>query len=105
MRGPDEAGCGEDKLLMRYTTTTLKKLEDVFSELDYSVRYEKGSFQSGYCIVESRKIAVVNKFFDTEARINCLLDILNKLEDDPELLSEKSRDLVGKWQKQQEVEE
>ncbi len=90
---------------MRYTTTTLKKLEDVFSELDYSVRYEKGSFQSGYCIVESRKIAVVNKFFDTEARINCLLDILNKLEYDPELLSEKSRDLVGKWQKQQDDNE
>jgi hypothetical protein len=105
LRGPDEAGCGEDKLLMRYTTTTLKKLEDVFSELDYSVRYEKGSFQSGYCIVESRKIAVVNKFFDTEARINCLLDILNKLEYDPELLSEKSRDLVGKWQKQQDDNE
>ena len=105
MRGPDEAGCGEDILLMRYTTTTLKKLEDVFSELDYSVRYEKGSFQSGYCIVESRKIAVVNKFFDTEARINCLLDILNKLEYDPELLSEKSRDLVGKWQKQQDDNE
>lgn len=90
---------------MRYTTTTLKKLEDVFSELDYFVRYEKGSFQSGYCIVESRKIAVVNKFFDTEARINCLLDILNKLEYDPELLSEKSRDLVGKWQKQQDDNE
>ena len=105
MRGPDEAGCGEDILLMRYTTTTLKKLEDVFSELDYSVRYEKGSIQSGYCIVESRKIAVVNKFFDTEARINCLLDILNKLEYDPELLSEKSRDLVGKWQKQQDDNE
>jgi hypothetical protein len=105
LRGPDEAGCGEDNLLMRYTTTTLKKLEDVFSELDYSVRYEKGSFQSGYCIVESRKIAVVNKFFDTEARINCLLDILNKLEYDPELLSEKSRDLVGKWQKQQDDNE
>jgi len=105
LRGPDEAGCGEDILLMRYTTTTLKKLEDVFSELDYVVRYEKGSFQSGYCIVESRKIAVVNKFFDTEARINCLLDILNKLEYDPELLSEKSRDLVGKWQKQQDDNE
>lgn len=90
---------------MRYTATSLKKLEDVFSELDYVVRYEKGSFQSGYCIVESRKIAVVNKFFDTEARINCLLDILNRLEFDPEILSEKSRDLVGKWQKMQETDE
>lgn len=83
---------------MRYTQTTLKKLEELFGELDYAVRYEKGSFQSGYCIVESRKIVVVNKFFDTEARINCLLDILSKMEFDPETLSEKSRELVVKWQ-------
>lgn len=88
---------------MRYTQTTLKKLEDLFGELDYAVRYEKGSFQSGYCIVESRKIAVVNKFFDTEARINCLLEILNKLEFDPAILSEKSRELVGKWQNDSRV--
>lgn len=88
---------------MRYTQTTLKKLEELFGELDYVVRYEKGSFQSGYCIVESRKIAVVNKFFDTEARINCLLEILNNLEFDPATLSEKSRELVGKWQNDSSV--
>ncbi len=50
---------------MRYTQTTLKKLEGLFDELDYSIRYEKGNFQSGYCIVENRRIAVINKFFDT----------------------------------------
>lgn len=88
---------------MRYTQTTLKKLEELFGELDYAVRYEKGSFQSGYCIVESRKIAVVNKFFDTEARINCLIEILNNLEFDPATLSEKSRELVGKWQNDSSV--
>ena len=82
---------------MRYTQTTLKKLEELFHELDYSVRYEKGNFQSGYCIVEHRKIAILNKFFDTEARINCLLDILSKLEFEPEKLSEPSRALIGKW--------
>jgi len=71
---------------MRYTQTTLKKLEDVFSELDYTVRYEKGNFQSGYCLVENRRIAVVNKFFDTEARINCLIDILSTIEYDPQSL-------------------
>lgn len=86
---------------MRYTTTTLKKLEDLFDELDYSVRYEKGNFQSGYCIVESRRVAVVNKFFDTEARINTLLDILSKFEFDYESLSEKSRDMLLKWEKEQ----
>lgn len=81
---------------MRYTQTTLKKLEEVFNELDYTVRYEKGNFQSGYCLVENRRIAVVNKFFDTEARINCLLEILSNLEFDPETLSEVSRDLIQK---------
>lgn len=87
---------------MRYTQTTLKKLEQLFDELDYVVRYEKGNFQSGYCLVESRKIAVVNKFFDTEGRINCLLDILSKMDLDTDALSEKSRDLVEKWRKTQD---
>lgn len=86
---------------MRYTTTTLKKLEDLFDELDYTVRYEKGSFQSGYCVVESKRVAVVNKFFDTEARINTLLDILSKFEFDEASLSEKSRELLQKWEKEQ----
>jgi len=87
---------------MRYTQTTLKKLEALFEELDYSIRYEKGSFQSGYCLVESRRIAVINKFFDTEARINCLLDILSGIDYSQETLSEKSLELIDKWKKGQE---
>ncbi|MBL7804630.1 MAG: hypothetical protein JNL02_12890 [Saprospiraceae bacterium] len=87
---------------MRYTQTTLKKIEELFGELDYTIRYEKGNFQSGYCLVEQRRVAVVNRFFDTEARINCLLDILSKMEFDVDSLSEKSRDLIEKWKKQQE---
>ncbi len=88
---------------MRYTLTTLKKLEELFGELDYVIRYEKGSFQSGYCLVENRRIAVVNKFFDTEARINCLLDILGNIEYLPENLSDKSRDMLEKWRKNLET--
>ena len=84
---------------MRYTQTTLKKLESVFDELDYTVRYEKGNFQSGYCLVENRRIAVVNKFFDTEARINCLLEILSNADFDLETLSEASRELIQKSRK------
>lgn len=84
---------------MRYTQTTLKKLEEVFDELNYTIRYEKGNFQSGYCIVENRRIAVINKFFDTEARINCLLEILSSFEFDPESLSEASRELIQKSRK------
>lgn len=87
---------------MRFTQTTLKKIEAVFSELDYIIRYEKGSFQSGYCLVENRRIAVVNKFFDTEARINTLLDILSNLEFDESTLPEEMQSQLKKWKKAQD---
>lgn len=89
---------------VRYTQTTLKKIEEIFGELDYSIRYEKGNFQSGYCLVENRRIAVVNRFYDTEARINCLMEILSQVEFDPETLSEKSQELIAKWKKNAEAE-
>lgn len=66
--------------MIRYTKHSLKKLETLFKELDYTVRYERGNFQSGYCIVENRRIAIINKFYDAEARINCLLEILSTVD-------------------------
>ena len=59
------------------TKHSLKKLETLLKELGYAVRYEKGNFTSGYCLVEQRKVAIVNKFYDTEGRVNVLLDILS----------------------------
>ena len=75
--------------MFKYTKHFLKKTEDLFAELDYIIRYERGSFQSGYCIVEDRKIAVINKFFDTEARINTLVEILGVIKVDTSKLSEQ----------------
>lgn len=75
---------------MKYTTHNLKKLETLFEELAYVVRYEKGNFQSGYCIVQDKRIAIINKFYDTEGRINCLLDILNTFDLQTVQLSESS---------------
>ncbi len=76
--------------MFKYTKHTLKKLEKLFTELQYVVRYEKGTFQSGYCIVEDRKIAIINKYFSTEARINTLLEILGTIEVDSNTLEKKS---------------
>ena len=84
---------------MRFTQGNLKKIEAVFSEIGYTVRYEKGNFQSGYCLVENRNIAVINRFFDTEARINTLLDILSTLEYDETTLSETTLSNIKKWKK------
>ena len=84
---------------MNYTKHQLQKIEDLLVELGYQVRYEKGSFQSGFCLVEDRKIAVVNKFFETEGRINTLLDIIDKIDVDTEGVSEKSQKVLKEIKK------
>jgi len=74
---------------LKYTKHLLGKIEEVFKEIDYTIRYAKGSFQSGYCLVEQQKIVVVNKYYETEGRINVLIDILDNLTIDESNLTEK----------------
>ncbi len=76
--------------MINFTKHSLQKLEVIFQEIGYIIRYEKGNFNAGYCIVENRNIVIINKFFDTEARINVLLDIIQNVEFDSGILSEKS---------------
>lgn len=78
---------------MNYTKHTLKKIETLFEEIEYVIRYEKGNFQAGYCMVEHKKVVVINKFYDTEGRINCLVDILKTLDIGETALSKKSQKL------------
>ena len=78
---------------MKYTQSTLNKLESIPEESGYVLRYERGTFQSGYCILESRKVVVLNKFLQVEGRINTLLDLIPQLEINAELLSDESRKL------------
>ncbi len=84
-------------MTISHTKHTLKKLETLAKELGYKVRYEKGNFQSGYCLVEHQRVAIVNKFFDTEGRVNVLLDILSyyrqKSEENAPVLNDTSAKL------------
>jgi len=78
---------------IRYTKHFLHKLEDIFSESDYVLRYEKGNFKSGYCILNDTKIAIVNKYYSLEGKINCLIEILKNIDINPVGLSEKNQSL------------
>jgi len=73
---------------MKYTQSTLDKLEAIPEEAGYVLRYERGTFQSGYCILEERKVVVLNKFLQTEGRINTLIDLIPQLEIKPDMLTE-----------------
>lgn len=80
----------------KYTANTLKKMEQLFEEANFTIRFEKGNFNSGYCILEDRRIAVINKFLDMEGRINALLEILPTINVKEEELSTE----MQKWYKQ-----
>jgi len=76
--------------MIKYTKSTLNKLTGILEEAGYITRFEKGTFQPGSAIVKDKKIVVINKFFDTEARINTILDLMQYLDIQPEILSKKS---------------
>ena len=76
---------------MKYNQTTLNRLEKILEESGYVVRYERGSFQSGYCILEEKKVVVLNKFLNPEGRINTLIDLIPSLQVTYELLTVDSQ--------------
>ena len=69
------------------------------------MRYERGTFQSGYCILEQKKVVVLNKFLQTEGRINTLIDLIPQLEINPETLTEESKKLYSEILSKLEQEE
>ena len=80
-------------MAIRYTKQYLHKLEDLMAETDFLLRYERGNFKSGYCILNTDKVAVINKYFSRDGKINCLVDIIKSIEIDTEKLSEKNQSL------------
>ncbi len=84
--------------MIKYTNQFLLKLEDMITESDYMLRYEKGTFKSGYCLLRDQKIMIVNKFFTTEGKINVLLEILKNVALNTARFSEKNLKLYEELQ-------
>ena len=74
----------------KVTPNNLTRLEKIFGEAKYELRFEKGTFNSGYCVLEHKKVVVVNKFLNLEGRINTLLDILASMQLDESVLTPES---------------
>ena len=76
---------------MKYTQHNLDKIEKVVEEAGYVIRYERGTFQSGYCKKKKKKVVVLNKFFQTEGRINVLIDLMPQLDINVDTLTHESQ--------------
>jgi septum formation inhibitor MinC len=77
------------------TTHTLDKLESLLKALDYRVRYEKGNFKTGACVLENSRVVVVNKFANLESKIQGLTDLIATQEVQDQFLDEKQKQLLN----------
>lgn len=78
---------------VKYNQGFLDKLEKITTEAGYILRYERGNFQSGYCILEEKKVVVLNKFLQLEGRVTTLVELIGILDIEAEQLSEPSKKL------------
>ena len=85
---------------MKATKSNQEKLHDILRSLDFTIRYERGNFKGGYCMVKSEQIIIINKFFPLESKINTLVDILKVLEVDKNKLEEHQVKLLDKVKKE-----
>lgn len=75
--------------MISITQYNLDKIEDLFNDLGYKVRYEKGNFKTGACVIQNTKMIIVNKFSNLEIKINSLVSLLKEFEVKKEDLEEK----------------
>lgn len=75
--------------MVSITQYNLDKIENLLLDLGYQVRYEKGNFKTGACVIQNTKVIVVNKFSNLEIKINSLIQILREFEVNKEDLEEK----------------
>jgi hypothetical protein len=66
--------------MIPYTQNSLNKLESLLNALGFKIRYERGSFRSGTCILQQENILVVNRFSDIEVKIKSMLQVIQAIE-------------------------
>jgi hypothetical protein len=85
---------------IKYTKNFLDKLENIFSASEFILRYEKGNFRSGYCILKESKIVIINKYYTLDGKINTLIDIIKEIGFLPDDFKDpKIQDLLTEIQK------
>ncbi len=84
---------------MRISASSQEKLQGVLKSQDYLVRFEKGNFKGGYCVVQDQRTVIINKFHPLETKINLLIQIIKELEIDDSRLSPDQLKIVERIRK------
>ena len=71
------------------------ELKELLEKLGYKLVLDKGSFNTGYCLLEDEKMIVINKNKPYENRIKILSEILSKINTDNIYIKPKIRELIN----------
>ena len=72
----------------------IQDLRSVASQLGASVRFEKGDFKGGYCLLKESKIIVINKNANLQKKAMILSAALKELGVDNIYINPKIRELI-----------
>ncbi|MFK7971884.1 MAG: hypothetical protein AB8F95_16070 [Bacteroidia bacterium] len=85
---------------MRFTKNTQDKLTDILRLQGFTIRYEKGNFQGGHCVVMDQRMIILNKFFPLESKINTLAEVIRNIDINPDLITDDQAKIVKKLKKE-----
>ena len=72
----------------------IQDLRSVASQLGATVRFEKGDFKGGYCLLKESKVIVINKNANLQRKAMILSVALKELGVDEIYLNPKIRELI-----------
>ena len=74
--------------------TILQDLKQIAQELGAKVRFERGDFKGGYCIVKEDKTIVINKISTLQKKVMILTSALKDLGVDEKYLPPRIREII-----------
>lgn len=72
----------------------INELREIATRLGVNVRFEKGDFKGGYCLVMEKKIIIINKFATTQKKAAILATALKELGIDDIYINPKIREII-----------
>lgn len=72
----------------------LQELKSLSAQLGAEVRFEKGDFKGGYCLLKESKIIVINKMANLQRKVMILSMALKELGIDQIYLTPKIREII-----------
>ncbi len=74
--------------------TILQNLKQIAQELGAKVRFERGDFKGGYCIIKEDKTIVINKLSTLQKKVMILTSALKDLGVDEKYLPPRIREII-----------